>query len=153
MDLATLLTRVDGRQVPTVKAFLDAAALIPAGEQQFWGGAPEGVREVSRTVLAHCACCATMHAPGELQPGLRSALRETPCLAPSEGCQRVRVGAHAWFVRLAVLLPVTGFQGARDAGRGEAAGGAPHPSGAGSALRGDPCSGRPGAPAARCHAG
>ena len=47
MDLATLLSRVDARQIPTVKAFLDTAALIPAGEQQFWGGDPEGIREVS----------------------------------------------------------------------------------------------------------
>lgn len=47
MDLATLLSRVDGRQIPTVKAFLDTAALIPAGEQQFWGSDPEGIREVS----------------------------------------------------------------------------------------------------------
>ena len=47
MDLATLLSRVDARQIPTVKAFLDTAALIPAGEQQFWGSDPEGIREVS----------------------------------------------------------------------------------------------------------
>ena len=52
MDLATLLTKVDSREIPTVKALLDAAALIPAGEQQFWGGDPEGVREVSSAVLA-----------------------------------------------------------------------------------------------------
>ncbi len=47
MDLATLLSRVDARQIPTVKTFLDTAALIPAGEQQFWGSDPEGIREVS----------------------------------------------------------------------------------------------------------
>ena len=46
MDLATLLSRVDARQIPTVSAFLDTAALIPAGEQQFWGSDPEGIREV-----------------------------------------------------------------------------------------------------------
>ncbi|CAL5230062.1 g13513 [Coccomyxa viridis] len=48
MDLATLLSRVDARQIPTVKTFLDTAALIPAGEQQFWGSDPEGIREVSK---------------------------------------------------------------------------------------------------------
>lgn len=47
MDLATLLTRVDAREIPTAKAFLDTAALIPAAEQQFWGSDPEGIREVS----------------------------------------------------------------------------------------------------------
>ena len=53
MDLATLLSRVDARQIPTVKAFLDTAALIPAGEQQFWGSDPEGIREVS-ALLESC---------------------------------------------------------------------------------------------------
>jgi hypothetical protein len=47
IDLATLLMRVDAREIPTVKAFLDTAALIPAAEQQFWGSDPEGIREVS----------------------------------------------------------------------------------------------------------
>jgi hypothetical protein len=46
MDLATLLTRVDAREIPTVRAFLDMAALIPAAEHQFWGADPEGIREV-----------------------------------------------------------------------------------------------------------
>ena len=55
MDLATLLTKVDRREIPTAKAFLDAAALIPAGEQQFWGGDPEGVREV-RSAAQRSAC-------------------------------------------------------------------------------------------------
>ena len=54
MDLATLLSRVDARQIPTVKAFLDTAALIPAGEQQFWGSDPEGIREVSDLIDPCC---------------------------------------------------------------------------------------------------
>ena len=46
MDLATLLARVDGRQCPTLRTFLDALVLIPAAEAQYWGDDPEGVREV-----------------------------------------------------------------------------------------------------------
>ena len=57
MDLATLLSRVDARQIPTVKTFLDTAALIPAGEQQFWGSDPEGIREVSACTCPHVLNC------------------------------------------------------------------------------------------------
>ena len=67
MDLATLLTKVDRREIPTVKAFLDAAALIPAGEQQFWGGDPEGVREVRSAAPAlslPCKAACASRVPG-----------------------------------------------------------------------------------------
>ena len=47
---------MDTRQIPTAKAFLDTAALIPAGEQQFWGSDPEGIREVS-ALLAQVTRC------------------------------------------------------------------------------------------------
>ena len=75
MDLATLLMRVDAREIPTVKAFLDTAALIPAAEQQFWGSDPEGIREVSlpEATPFHAQCW------GEARPLVqRHTRRSTP---------------------------------------------------------------------------
>ena len=78
MDLATLLSRVDARQIPTVKTFLDTAALIPAGEQQFWGSDPEGIREVSACTSPHVftyrqSVCLTMQSePGLICPAICS---------------------------------------------------------------------------------
>lgn len=148
MDLATLLTKVDRRETPTVKAFLDAAALILAGEQQFWGGDLEGVREVRSARLAlplPCRAACASRAPASY------ALGGILYLMYFAGIQKVCIDAHLCIVRFA-LLPVIGVQGARHAGRGEAAGGAPGPPRSGGALRGDPRSGGSGAPAARCHA-
>ena len=45
---ATLLARVDGRRYSHPAQYTSDAALIPAGERQFWGDDPAGVRPISR---------------------------------------------------------------------------------------------------------
>ena len=48
IDLSTILARVDAHAYTSVEQFLDDIGLIVAGERQYWGDLPAGVRHISR---------------------------------------------------------------------------------------------------------